>query len=190
MTGAIFYATTHGSTHDYAQWIAEATGLPAYNIHQGDVPLAQCDFVVLGCPIYYYKPLAADWIRSHAIDLCAKPLIFFTVSGAPAGEKLDGWLAASLPSDLLEHAHHIALQGRQTPKALRWYDRIMLIIAGLANRDRKAGREEIKGFDYVDKQSIQPIVERIKRLKALAPSDDTPRANVLPLHPGGQEKTG
>jgi hypothetical protein len=190
MTGAIFYATKHGSTQDYVRWIVEATGLPSYDIDQDDAALDILDFIVLGCPIYYYKPLAADWIRSHAAALCAKPLIFFTVSGAPAGEKLDGWLAASLPPDLLDHADHFALQGRQVPEELPWYSRLMLIIAGVTNRDRKAGREEIKGFDYVDKQSIRPIVERIKKLKALEPSDDMQRANVLPLNPAGQEKTG
>lgn len=166
ISGAIFYDTQHGSTRDYANWIAEATGLPTYNIREDDTALTQCDFIILGCPIYYYKPLAASWMRRHTAALCAKPLIFFTVSGAPPSDKLNGWLAASLPPDLLIHAEHFALQGRQVPKELRWHDRLMLIIAGLANRDRKAGREEIEGFDYVDRQSIQPIVEKINALRA------------------------
>lgn len=190
MTGAIFYATQHGSTRDYAQWIAEATGLPAYDVNQGEAPIAKYDFIVLGCPIYYDKPLATDWIRSHTEALCAKPLVFFTVSGAPAGEKLDGWLAANLPPDLIKHADHVALQGRQVPQELRWYNRMMLIIAGLANRDRKAGREEMRGFDYVDKQSIRPIVDRINELKGRGSRSAAPEDPILKPRPIGQELEG
>lgn len=45
---------------------------------------------------------------------------------------------------------------------------MMLIIGGLANRDRKAGREELHGFDFMDKGSIAPIVERIAALQSAA----------------------
>jgi len=55
---------------------------------------------------------------------------------------------------------------RQDPRELSRFDRIMLIIGGLMNPDRKAAREETHGFDYMDKGSIRPIVERIRELQA------------------------
>jgi hypothetical protein len=42
----------------------------------------------------------------------------------------------------------------------------MLIIGGLKNPDRKAAKEEIHGFDFMDKASIGPIIERIRELQA------------------------
>ena len=165
MKGAIYYATRYGSTRQYARWIADATELPAHNIDEGHEGLEECDFVVLGCPVIYHKLLGHGWIKRHLDTFMQKPVILFTVSGAPAGEKLDGWIARSLPQDLIERAHHFVLQGRQDPKDLTLFDRTMLIIGGLFNPDRKAGREELKGFDYMDKESIQPLVGLIESFK-------------------------
>lgn len=167
MNGAILYASRYGSTSQYADWIGEATGLPVFEIGTDEADPARYDFVVLGTPILYYKPLARSWIKRHRAALMARPLILFTVSGAGPGAKLDGWLAKSLPGDVLAHADHVALRGRQDPRELRGFDRLMLIIAGKMNRDRKAGSEEMHGFDYMDKASIGPIVEKIGRLRAV-----------------------
>jgi len=54
---------------------------------------------------------------------------------------------------------HVALRGRQNPKELTRYDRMMLFIGGLPNRDPVARREEMQGFDFMDKSSKEPVVE-------------------------------
>lgn len=172
MGGVILYATKYGSTRTYANWIAEATGLPAKDIRDGRVDLDTPDFFVIGLPVIYHALFQADWVRDRVEVLLRKPVILFTVSGAPAGEKLDGWIAKSLPKDFVETAYRVALMGRQDPRELDLYDRVMLIIAGLTNKDRKAGREELKGFDFMDKDSIQPVVDAVERLKR----GDTPVA--------------
>ena len=46
-------------------------------------------------------------------------------------------------------------------------DRMLLIVAGLVNRDRKAGREELHGFDFMDMASIEPLVTSIRELQML-----------------------
>ena len=165
MNGAIFYATRYGSTGDYARWIAEATGLPAHDIDGSVTALEDYDFLVLGSPVIYHKLLFSDWVSRHLDVIMQRPVILFTVAGAPAGKKLDGWIAASLPQPLIDHARHFALRGRQNPKDLTWFDRIMLIIGGLKNRDKQAAREELHGFDYMDRDSIQPVVDFIETLK-------------------------
>lgn len=166
MNGAIYYATRYGSTADYARWIAEATGLRAFDIHGKCPPVADFDFVVLGSPIIYYKPLFLNWLRRHLGDLIDKPVVLFTVSGAPPGKKVDGWLANSLPKPFAARADIFTLQGRLDLRQLKGFDRIMLIIGGLFNRDRNAAKDEMQGFDYMDKASIQPVVERIRELAA------------------------
>ena len=159
MNGAIFYSTKYGSTAEYAKWISEATGLPIFNVKDKKADPSKYDFLILGSPIIYYKLTIHKWVKKHLKSIDKKPIIFFSVSGAPAGEKIDGWIANSLPKYFIIHMNHIALQGRQKPDQLTLYDRTMLIIASKFNKDPKARKEEFQGFDFMDKSSIQPIVE-------------------------------
>ncbi|MGB5725129.1 MAG: flavodoxin domain-containing protein [Parasphingorhabdus sp.] len=166
MDGAIFYATRYGSTAQYAEWISEATGISSFDVNRADADPSHYDFVVIGAPVIYHKLAIRNWVRQKMATLKTRPVLFFTVSGAPAGSKLDGWIANSLPRALIERMHHFALLGRQNPGDLSWFDRMMLIIGGLKNRDRVAGKEELEGFDFMDKASIQPIVKAIQQLQS------------------------
>jgi menaquinone-dependent protoporphyrinogen IX oxidase len=166
MNGAIFFASKYGSTAEYAGWISVATGLPVFDARDANVDPTRYDFLVLGSPVYYYKPVIRKWLRRNLARLKDKPIIMFTVSGAPAGQKLDGWLSASLPSDFVSRMHHVALRGRQNPKDLNWFDRIMLTIGGLMNRDPVARREELKGFDFMDRTSIEPVVTLVRQFQS------------------------
>lgn len=166
MKGSIIYASKYGSTAEYARWIAEATGLPLADVREVGDRLPGCDFLVLGTAIIYYRPILHKWITRHRAELLRKPVLLFTVSGAGPSAKLDGWLADRLPADLVAHMEHFALRGRQSPDDLTVFDWTMLKIAGLMNRDRKVGREEATGFDYMDRASIDPLVARIGELAA------------------------
>jgi len=166
MGGAVFFSSRYGSTEQYAQWIAEATSLPVHDLRKSDATLTEFDFLVLGTPVIYFKPMFHRWVKRNLEDILARPTVLFSVSGAGAGSKLDRWLAKSLPASLMSHVTHVALRGRQNPEELNRYDRAMLIIGGLFNPDRKAARDEMQGFDSMDKASIEPIVERIRELQA------------------------
>jgi len=162
----VFFSSKYGSTAQYAQWIAQATSLPAYDIDETRVSLSEFDFLVLGSPLIYFKPMFHRWVKGNLTDLLDRPTVFFSVSGAGAGPKLDGWLADTLPAEFMSHVKHVALRGRQNPRELNRFDRTMLIIAGLFNRDRKAAKDETHGFDHMDKNSIQPIVEEVRTIQS------------------------
>jgi len=169
MNGAIFYASKYGSTAEYANWIGEATGLPVFDIKQAKTNPSKYDFLVLGAPIIYYKLLNRKWIKANWPIIKNKPIIFFTVSGAPGGDKLNGWIANSnLPKNMISKMKHVALRGRQIPKELTWFDRIMLKIAAMRNPDPVVSKEEREGFDYMDKSSIEPIIKMINELQSSA----------------------
>lgn len=165
MKGAIFFSSKYGSTAQYAHWISQATGLPAYDIKYNKADLTEYDFLVLGSPIIYYKLSIHKWVKRNLVRLAYKPIIFFSVSGAGAGPKLDGWIADSLPEDFISRMHHVALRGRQIPEKLSFYDRMMLKIAGMANKDPVARKQELEGFDFMDKAGIAPIIKRIEELQ-------------------------
>ena len=166
MNGAIFFATSYGSTAQYAGWISDATGLPVFDVDNTDADPADYDFLVLGSAVIYYKLIIRKWVNRNLACIESRPVVLFTVSGAGAGQKLDGWIADCLPQTLIERMKHVALRGRQNPKDLRLYDRLMLIIGGLKNRDRVAGKEEMQGFDYMDKSSIAPVVSLVRALQS------------------------
>lgn len=166
MKGAIFYSSKYGSTAQYAEWISEAAGVPIYNMKSTEADPANFDFLVIGCPVIYHKLFFKEWLQRNQNHILTKPTILFTVSGASAGAKLDGWIDNSLPEALISHVTHIALLGRQNPRELTLFDRVMLIIGGLKNPDPVASQEELKGFDFMDKSSIQPIINLINKLRS------------------------
>ncbi len=165
MNGAIFFSSKYGSTAQYANWIGQATSLRVFNIKNHNADLSEYDFLILGSPVIYYKLSIHKWVKRHLAELADKPIIFFSVSGAPAGSRLDGWIADSLPEDFISRMNHVALRGRQIPKQLSWYDWMMLKIAALANKDPEARKQEFEGFDFMDKASIEPILKGIEQLQ-------------------------
>lgn len=166
MNGAIFYTSKYGSTAQYAEWISEATGLPAFAVDDPRADPARYDFLVLGSPIMHYKLSIRKWLKGHAEQVRSKPTILFTVSGAGAGPKLDGWVADSLQGSLMSQMDHVALRGRWRREQLSRWDRMTLLMAASVNRDRQARKDELEGFDYMDQSSIAPIVEMIESLSA------------------------
>lgn len=166
MKGAVLFDTKYGSTAEYAAWIGEATGLPVSNVRSGDVDPGKYDFLIIATPVIYYKLLITDWVQRNLSKLEGKPIVMVTVSGAPPGPKLNAWVGDSLPADFIATAKHVALRGRQIPGELSWYDRTMLIIAAWKNPDPVAADEERSGFDYMDKDSIAPIVELAEKYKS------------------------
>ena len=170
MDGAVLFTTKYGSTAQYAEWIGEATGLPVLNVRKSDVDPDAYDFLILATPVIYYKLLITDWVQRNLSKLVDKPIVMVTVSGAPPGPKLDAWVGDSLPADFVANAKHVALRGRQIPPELSWYDRAMLIIAAWKNPDPVASEEELKGFDYMDKESIAPVVAIANEFKSRDPA--------------------
>lgn len=161
MKGALFFSSKYGSTAQYAKWIGEATGLPVFDIKKSKANLSDYDFLLLGAPIIYHKLLNRKWVKTNLASIENRPVLFFSVSGAGPGQKLDGWIADSIPKHLILQMEHVALLGRQNPKELTWFDWIMLKIGGLKNPDPVARKEEMKGFEYMDKASIEPIVQLV-----------------------------
>ena len=120
----------------------------------------------------HYKLSIRKWLRRNAEHVRSKPTILFTVSGAPGGAKLDGWVADSLPDSLLSQMDHVALRGRSRRAELTRWDRMTQVIGGLKNRDPQARKEELEGFDYMDRSSIEPIIDKVRQLLSSSATGD------------------
>jgi menaquinone-dependent protoporphyrinogen IX oxidase len=166
MGGAIYFSGQYGSTAQYAKWIGEATGLPVFDLRSRSPNPSEYDFLILGSSVIVFKMTIRKWVEKNLLVLMSKPVILFTVSGAGPGPKLDGWINECLHERFVSHAKHVGLRGRMDPEAMSWRHRMIQIIGAWKNKDPIAKKEELEGFDFMDKSSIEPIVEWIKELAA------------------------
>jgi menaquinone-dependent protoporphyrinogen IX oxidase len=166
MNGAIVFSGQYGSTAQYADWIGEATGLPVFDVNDANADPSKYDFLILGSSVIIYKLTIRKWVKENWASIENKPIILFTVSGAPSGPKLDGWIADSLPESLISRMEHVALRGRMDPKKLNWWVRLILKIGAWKNDDPEAKRQELAGFDFMDKSSIEPIPGLVQQFQS------------------------
>ncbi len=165
MNGAIFFSGRYGSTEQYANWISEATGLPVFDIKDPNADPTEYDYLILGSSIIYMKLSIRKWAQANLSTLKDRSKILFSVSGAGPSDKLDRWVAKSLPSWLFSQMEHVALGGRLDHTKVNWLIRLSLWIGSLINPDPVASKEERYGFDHVDKDSIEPILELVRQLE-------------------------
>ena len=166
LNGAIIFSGRYGSTAQYSRWISEATDLPVFHIDDAGANPSNYDFLVLGSSVVFFKATIRRWVKANWPALQGRPLILFTVSGAPPGPKLDRWIANSFPEEVLARVEHVALRGRLMHEDVSWWLRVLLRIGALFNRDPEARKEEMHGFDYVDRSSIEPIVTAVRRYQS------------------------
>ena len=165
MNGAIFFSGKYGSTEQYAKWIGKATGLPVFDIRDSNADPLKYEYLILGSSIIFFKLTIRKWARANLSKLKGRSKILFSVSGAGPSNKLNRWVADSFPSGLLSQMEHVALRGRLDHSKLSWWLRPILWIGSLINPDPEASKDERYGFDYVDKESIEPILKLVRQFK-------------------------
>ena len=165
MKGAIFFSGKYGSTQQYANWIGEATGWPVFDIKDPNADPLKYDVLILGSSILYFKLSIRKWVNANSAELKGRSKILFSVSGAGPSDKLNRWVANSLPAWLLSQMEHVALHGSLDHSKVSWWVRLMLRVGSLINPDPEARKDERYGFDYVDKESIEPILKLVKLFK-------------------------
>jgi len=165
MNGAIFFSGKYGSTEQYANWIGEATGLPVFNIKDSNADPSKYEYLILGSSISFFRLTIRKWVKANLADLKGRSMILFSVSGAGASAKLNRWVSDSLPSGLLSQMEHVGLHGRLDHSKLSWWLRKILWIGSLINPDPDARKDERHGFDYVNKESIEPIIKLVRQFE-------------------------
>lgn len=165
MNGAIFFSGKYGSTLQYAKWIGKATGFPVFDINDPKADPSKYDYLILGSSILYFRLSIRNWINENLSDLEGRSKILFSVSGAGPSAKLNRWVSKSLPSGLASQMKHVALRGRLDHSMVSRRIRMMLWMGALFNPDPDARKDERHGFDYVDKDSIKPILRLAEKFK-------------------------
>jgi menaquinone-dependent protoporphyrinogen oxidase len=162
MSGAIIYRSSYGSTKQYADWIAEETGLRVLDQSTDDIPWAELDTVVIGCPVLAMKPFLAKWITENWEKMEGKTVVLFTTSGAPSGTPgLREGFKASMPPEITDRIEYFPLQGRMIWANLKPMHKLIMRIGQMIEKDTQRRKEMVTDVDGVDRSRITPIVERI-----------------------------
>lgn len=160
MKAAILYSGKFGSTRQYAEWLGEATGLPVFDIRKDPPEPWFYDLLILGTSIIVGKPTIANWMKKHWPQLHGRDFLLFSVSGsAPDDPDLDTWMHRHLGEDILSEVTYVPLRGRLDPDELPWWIRMMLKLAAKAMKDPEAQKRMTEGFDYMDRDSLKPILK-------------------------------
>jgi menaquinone-dependent protoporphyrinogen IX oxidase len=166
MNGAIFFSGKYGSTELYSKWISEATGLPVFHINDDRANPSKYDFLILGSSIIYFRLTIRKWAKANMSKLKGKSKVLFSVSGTGPSNKLERWVSKSLPTELLSQMEHVSLRGKLDHLKVSWGVKIMLWMGSLFNPNPEASKDERYGFDYMDKSSIEPIVELVRQFQS------------------------
>lgn len=166
MKAAIVYSGKYGSTRQYAEWLHEEAGIPAFDA-RGPVPdLAAFDFLILGSSIFVGAPTLKKWLFRNWEAIRTRPALLFTVSGtAPGHPDLISWLNLHLSPEMLAHFKYVPLRGRLDVMGLPWWVRTMLKVAARILDDPEAAKRMKEGFDYMDRDSLKPILDWIAARK-------------------------
>jgi len=165
--GAILFRGKYGATRQYARWISDSTGLPVFDLAKTQPELEDYDFLVLGSAVYVGQVALRRWMRRHWDILQNKRVLFFTVSGSPADHPdLKAALDSSLTPAMLEYFTYIPLRGRLDLRRLPWWLRMGLRWVAKHIEDPEARERLSKGFNYVDRAHIDPILDWIEEVMA------------------------
>jgi menaquinone-dependent protoporphyrinogen IX oxidase len=166
LNGAVIYYGKHGSTRQYAKWIAEDTQLPLIDLGKEKPDLDKFDYLVLGSAVYTGRLFLHKWLKKNWEMLREKPVLLFSVSGSPKDDpEFQAMKENSLPEEIWDELTFCPLRGSLDPEQLSWFLRTMLKFAGRMQKDAEVRDRMINGFDFMDRDAILPIVSWINRVE-------------------------
>lgn len=159
MKAAIIYAGKYGSTSQYASWLGEATGLPVFNLRDNPPEPWNYDLLILGTSIIVGKPTIARWMKKNWSMLWGRKLLLYSVSGtAPGNPDLPTWMHRHLGKEIMSQVEYVPLRGRMDLEEMPWLIRLMLKLVAKASKDPETKKRMSEGFDYMDRESLAPIL--------------------------------
>lgn len=162
MKGIIIFKGKYGATSQYAEWIAEETGLPVVASHaaiKGD--LINNDLIVLGSSVYTGALVMGQWIRENQESLLGKKIYLFVVCGTPMDKlgQLENNIRAGLPGQIREQCVISFLPGKMNYKKLSWSDKFLIRVAGIFSAITGGRQSKVGDFNEVKKENIKPLLQ-------------------------------
>lgn len=163
---AVVYKSCHGSTKQYAEWIAEETGADLFNVDDcTGADMSDYDTIVFGGCIHAGGLQGIEFIRKNYKTFCIKDVFAFAV-----GLNVDRIEARQECREInftkeLEEIPCYFFRGAYDPNTLKRGEKIIMgIMKRLMDNSNPELRDAIKnGANYVDREEIKYLVEELKK---------------------------
>lgn len=162
---AVVYKSKHGSTKQYAEWIAEEVGADLFNADtcKGS-DMSDYDTIVFGGCIHAGGLQGIEFLRKNMKTFCVKDIFAFAV-----GLNVDGMAARQECREInftkeLENVPCYFLKGAYDPAKVKGADKVIMgIMKRLMDNSNPELRDAIvNGADYVNRDEIKYIVNALK----------------------------
>jgi hypothetical protein len=169
----VLYKSKYGSTKQYAEWIAQDIGAKALSVSDARPEmLDNIDTLVFGGHLHASSIAGSEFVRNNWARLEGKNVVIFTVSGSkPDDPNLQAAVAGNFPASIRVKAVFFYLRGRAGKLDL--LDSILMLFPKMKayfeyNRTKDKAvleaYEKMHTFDFVSRESIAPIVKRLREL--------------------------
>lgn len=172
MKGIIIYQGKYGATKQYAQWLAEATGLITRRADAtSGRDLAGYELIVIGSSVYIGKLQVSKWLKKNREYLYGRKLFLFQVAGTPSTdtEKRDSYNLASIPGDLYNSIQFYYLGGRLHLASVSRWDRFILRMGDRMHKHKTSENAILREYDHVSKDQLNILIRDIKMALAEKP---------------------
>ena len=159
MPSIIIYASKHGATKAYAEWLSAELDIPAYSIETFKVAdIQKARNVIIGSAIYMAHLRIADWLQDNWHHLREKNIALYSVSGTdPTDPALDKMIEDSLASNILDKMKVFHFPGRINRKKLDWWERFILDLAIRFEKNPEKKKKFMDGQSKLEQGSIETL---------------------------------
>ena len=171
MNGIIIYKGKYGATRQYAAWLRAELHLHLIQSdHCKEYQLESSDTIIIGSSIYVGKLQVSNWLKKNVRVLKNKKIFLFVVCGTPASEKekLQAYLKASVPAELLPQCKTYFLPGRLIYQRLAFWDKLVLRMGAMLAKDAVTKKKMLTDYDGVKRECLDEMLSEIKKLKPAA----------------------
>jgi menaquinone-dependent protoporphyrinogen IX oxidase len=165
----IVYQSKYGSTKQYAEWIHQEIKGDLVNVEHGDKPdLARYDIMIIGGYMRTGSIVIAPFIKDNWSIVKRKKVILFTTSGtSPQHPKIQSIYKKSLPAEIRKEIKYFSLHGRISGKDLTFFDKFLMTIGKIMERDETLKKDMGKDYDGVQRENLLPLLEYLENVKTI-----------------------
>ena len=162
----IVYQSKYGSTKQYADWLHRDIPSDLVDVEKGDNPeFAGYDVIIFGSYIRMGRIVIAPFIVENWSAIKGKKVILFTTSGTPPGHpNIRKIYNSCLPENIRREIKYFPLRGRILSKDLSFFDKLLVAVGRMIERDESLKKFMTEDFDEVKSESLVPVLEYIKTL--------------------------
>jgi len=162
----IAYQSKYGSTRQYAEWIREACSGDLVNAEEELPDMSGYDILIIGSSVRIGKIVIAPFIQGQWDAMKGKKVILFTTSGTPPSHpRIREIYEKSLPEEIRKEIRYFPLHGRISREQLTLWDKFLMAVGKIMERDEALKKDMGKDFDGVQRESLSPLLEYLSEVK-------------------------